>query len=39
MHRVIHCFEAFNSNGPFAKADFWQTVSVRPFNKRVDSRI
>ena len=30
--------EAFNRNDPFAKADLWQTVSVRPFSKRVDNR-
>ena len=30
--------EAFNRNDPFANADLWQTVSVRPFSKRVDNR-
>jgi uncharacterized protein YciI len=30
--------EAFNRNDPFAKADLWKTVSIRPFNKRVDNR-
>jgi uncharacterized protein YciI len=30
--------EAFNRNDPFAKANLWQTVSIRPFNKRVDNR-
>jgi uncharacterized protein YciI len=30
--------EAFNRNDPFAKADLWQTVSIRPFSKRVDNR-
>jgi uncharacterized protein YciI len=30
--------EAFNRNDPFAKADLWRTVSIRPFNKRVDNR-
>jgi uncharacterized protein YciI len=30
--------EAFNRNDPFAKAALWQTVSIRPFNKRVDNR-
>ena len=30
--------EAFNRNDPFAKADVWRTVSIRPFSKRVDNR-
>jgi uncharacterized protein len=30
--------EAFNRNDPFAKADLWRTVSIRPFSKRVDNR-
>lgn len=30
--------EAFNRNDPFAKADVWKTVSIRPFAKRVDNR-
>lgn len=30
--------ETFNRNDPFAKADLWKTVSIRPFNKRVDNR-
>lgn len=30
--------EAFNRNDPFAKADLWKTISIRPFNKRVDNR-
>jgi uncharacterized protein YciI len=30
--------EAFNRNDPFAKADLWRTISIRPFNKRVDNR-
>jgi uncharacterized protein YciI len=30
--------EAFNRNDPFAKVDVWQTVSIRPFSKRVDNR-
>lgn len=30
--------EAFNRNDPFAKIDLWQTVSIRPFSKRVDNR-
>ena len=30
--------ETFNKNDPFAKADLWQTVSIRPFSKRVDNR-
>jgi uncharacterized protein YciI len=30
--------EAFNRNDPFAKADLRQTVSIRPFNKRVGDR-
>lgn len=30
--------EDFNRNDPFAKVGLWKTVSVRPFNKRVDNR-
>jgi uncharacterized protein YciI len=30
--------EAFNRNDPFFKADLWKTISIRPFNKRVDNR-
>ena len=30
--------EAFNRNDPFHAAGLWQTISVRPFNKRVDNR-
>ena len=30
--------EAFNRGDPFAKADIWGTVSIRPFIKRVDNR-
>ncbi|KKC34220.1 YciI family protein [Devosia psychrophila] len=30
--------EAFNHADPFAKAGLWQTVSIRPFLKRVDNR-
>ena len=30
--------QAFNSGDPFAKAGLWQTVSIRPFLKRVDNR-
>jgi uncharacterized protein YciI len=30
--------EAFNRNDPFKKVDLWQTVSIRPFSKRVDNR-
>jgi uncharacterized protein YciI len=30
--------EAFNRDDPFAKVDLWQTVSIRPFSKRVDNR-
>lgn len=30
--------EAFNRNDPFAKVDLWQSVSIRPFSKRVDNR-
>jgi uncharacterized protein YciI len=30
--------EAFNRNDPFAKVGLWQTVSIRPFAKRVDNR-
>ena len=30
--------EAFNSNDPFHKAGLWQTISIRPFLKRVDNR-
>ena len=30
--------EEFNRNDPFNAIGLWQTVSVRPFNKRVDNR-
>lgn len=30
--------EAFNANDPFNKAGLWQTISIRPFLKRVDNR-
>jgi uncharacterized protein len=30
--------EAFNRNDPFYAAGLWQTISIRPFNKRVDNR-
>ena len=30
--------EAFNRNDPFHAAGLWQTISIRPFNKRVDNR-
>lgn len=30
--------EAFNRDDPFKKADLWQTISIRPFSKRVDNR-
>lgn len=30
--------EAFNRADPFYKAGLWQTISIRPFNKRVDNR-
>lgn len=30
--------EDFNRNDPFAKVGLWKTVSIRPFNKRVDNR-
>lgn len=30
--------EEFNRNDPFKAVDLWQTVSIRPFNKRVDNR-
>ena len=30
--------EAFNRNDPFAAVNLWQTVSIRPFSKRVDNR-
>lgn len=29
---------AFNQNDPFFKADLWQTISIRPFLKRMDNR-
>jgi uncharacterized protein YciI len=29
---------AFNANDPFAKVGLWQSVSIHPFNKRVDNR-
>lgn len=30
--------EDFNRNDPFFAAGLWQTISIRPFNKRVDNR-
>ena len=30
--------EAFNANDPFNTAGLWQTISIRPFLKRVDNR-
>lgn len=30
--------EAFNRNDPFHTAGLWQTISIRPFLKRVDNR-
>ena len=30
--------EAFNRNDPFHAVDLWRTISIRPFNKRVDNR-
>ncbi|MDB5658186.1 MAG: YciI family protein [Cypionkella sp.] len=30
--------EAFNRADPFFMADLWATISIRPFNKRVDNR-
>lgn len=30
--------QSFNEGDPFAAADLWETVSIRPFNKRVDLR-
>lgn len=30
--------EAFNRADPFYKAGLWATISIRPFNKRVDNR-
>jgi uncharacterized protein YciI len=30
--------EAFNAGDPFRKADLWETISIRPFLKRVDNR-
>jgi len=30
--------ETFNRNDPFFKADLWQSISIRPFLKRVDNR-
>jgi len=30
--------EAFNRNDPFNAIGLWQTISIRPFNKRVDNR-
>ncbi|MBI1169985.1 YciI family protein [bacterium] len=30
--------EAFNKADPFYKAGLWATISIRPFNKRVDNR-
>jgi uncharacterized protein YciI len=29
---------AFNRADPFAAAGIWETVSIHPFNKRVDNR-
>ncbi|MEQ8305246.1 MAG: YciI family protein [Hoeflea sp.] len=29
---------AFNRNDPFYAIDLWETVSIRPFSKRVDNR-
>jgi uncharacterized protein YciI len=29
---------AFNANDPFAKVGLWLSVSIHPFNKRVDNR-
>lgn len=30
--------QAFNAADPFNAADLWQTISIRPFLKRVDNR-
>lgn len=30
--------EAFNRADPFYKAELWDRISIRPFNKRVDNR-
>ena len=30
--------EEFNRNDPFHGIGLWQTISIRPFNKRVDNR-
>ncbi|MEK9679367.1 MAG: YciI family protein [Rhodospirillaceae bacterium] len=30
--------EDFQKDDPLVKADYWQTVEVRAFNKRVDNR-
>ena len=30
--------EAFNAADPFNAANLWQTISIRPFLKRVDNR-
>lgn len=30
--------QAFNANDPFRAVDLWETVSIRPFLKRVDNR-
>lgn len=30
--------ETFNQADPFYKADLWDRISIRPFNKRVDNR-
>jgi uncharacterized protein YciI len=30
--------EAFNRNDPFYAIGLWKTISIRPFNKRVDNR-
>ena len=31
--------EEFQKDDPLFKADYWETVEVRAFNKRVDNRI
>ncbi len=30
--------EVFNRNDPFYAAGLWQSISIRPFSKRVDNR-
>ncbi len=30
--------ETLNRNGPFYKADLWDSISIHPFLKRVDNR-